>query len=583
MNRIVIVAIFLETFFNCWQCSSTAIEKPKLKILMTSPKTGHTTAAGRPCLAAATIALEAAQNDPTFLPSYQIEFHYENDGYAIYQPRAVINYTSQYSKENNNNTFAMPIGVGFLHSYGVLRIGHILPHVGLNIISVGGQTVQMAGFENVFKTRAEIEPYIDAVVDFMIHFQWRQVALLAAYDSPLGFRLSKHFISKAELNNISIVWYETVSQMDHHYAEQLLKSDARIIFLPHLATPIANNLLCQLYNFGITGYRFQFVALNTVAYFDENDIPAMEHCSNEQLLVQYRQTIFVGSKPFSSDLENTTISRFGYNVSQFNEKFHNRIKGIIPTDIAYICHCHDGMLHALLALEKSELELNQRNLSLKNVYDSESKVFETVHRHLKTTIYRGIRMSTVEFNPMDPNKEPMVIQKLTESNIWTFPFRSFHGRIEQLETIQWPNGKVPKDRPKTIEKFETLSLPISIAITTIQCIVFLFHFLLILIFWRHRSFIFGTIEGLVENQNYRKSCHVSPWKTSIYEPRTIFNIGKRQRIIISPPEASRKTSSVAQYPRRKTILVNKFSSFFKRLKRFSNWPFTYPYFMVFYW
>ena len=478
-NLTLIFAIFSQ-FMGCYTG-----DKAHLKLLVTSPQTGHTSSAGRPCVAAAEIALEAANADETFMPGFQIEMQYENDGYASYQPRAIVRYFRKHlQQQSENNTFGMPIGVGFLHSPGVLRTGKILPYFRMNMISVGGQSIPMSIFTNVFKTRAETPPYMDAIVKFMVHFKWYRVAILSSADSSLGFRLSKDFIPKAEKANIEIIWYENIQQLDQHYAQSLLQVDARVIFMPHLETPIANMFLCQLYRQGITGHRFQFIALNTVAYFGKEDIPYSPICTSDELMIQYRQTIFVGSRPYSPMSEKTTISRLGYNVTYFNERFFKKIEGIKPNDIAYINHCHDGMLHALMTLENTQLELNKHNLSLTDVYNEQEKVFGMVHEQLKTTTYRGIRMPNVVFHPMKPNEEPIVIQKIgSDDDRWIYPWQVFNEEIEEIETDWWKFEKVANDRPSRVVNVETLPGYAYAIISVIQVIACLYQMTLLVLLW----------------------------------------------------------------------------------------------------
>ena len=489
---------FLSNFFIMFKlifclllCSieSFNADTTTLKILMTTHLTGKADSHGLPCVKAAEIALEAANNDPTFLPGFRIEMHLENDGYPILAPTAVLNFYRQYLiKQFKNNTFGVPLGVGMLHSLGVVRSARALKYVNLNLISVGGQMASMMMSQNLFKTRAELTLYIDAIVGFLEQFKWERLAILSAADSQLGFRASRLLLPKLDSKNISVSWFENIRDLTREDAKSLLESDSRIIFLPNLENPIVNKFLCQLFLHNITGPRFQFIALNTASFFEKSDIPNMVHngCTVDDLLVQYRQTIFIGSKPYSTvDYERTPISRFGYNYADFKVKFYEKIKGIRPADISDICHCHDGMLHALISLENAEIQLNKANLSLKHVYTHNSEVFQRVNEALSHTRYRGVRNPDVEFNPNMPNDEPIVVQQLTDSDEWIFPYQYQNGKVERRNefAVSWQNGNPPRDRPKRLEIKEEVPIVIFIIISIVQAILCLVQIIALVSIW----------------------------------------------------------------------------------------------------
>ena len=463
-----------------------------LKILMTTHMTGKGDSQGMPCVKAAEIAVEAANKDPTFLPGYHVQMHVEDDGYPSFAPRALISYYRQYLEmfPKINDTIGVPIAVGILHSQGVARTASVIPYLDVNLISAGGILAPMFVFPHLFKTRAESMPHVDAIVGFMEHFNWKRLAILSAADSPIGLKFSQIMMAKLESKNLTLTWFEGVQNFNHDFAQSLLKSDSRIIFLANMEKPVISQFLCQMFSHGITGPTFQFIAFNVAVIWDSNDVPntVIPGCSADNLLVQYRQTIFIGSKPLPSDM-TAGISRFGYNYEYFIKKFYEKIKGIQPDDFQDICFCHDGMLHALLSLEQAENELAKANLTVKNIYDNRATVFGKVTEALKKTRYNGIRNPTTSFDPMKVNNEPIMFQHLTQENKWIFPYQYQNGQVEKLMEFSWnsQDGKPPRDQPLKLEIMFQLPEIVFIVVSVVQGLLGIIQLMTIALLWWKQS------------------------------------------------------------------------------------------------
>ena len=483
---------FAQLFFFILICQTRKMSSgTNLKILLTSYFTGKADTKGLPCVKAAEIALEAANKDETFMPGYEIGLHLEDDGYPKYAARSILNFYRQYL-DTKSDIIGVPIGVGSFHSLGALRISEISPHLPLNFISVGGVAAPLKLPGNMFKARAEMMSYSDVIVGFLIHFKWQRLAILSAADSQLGFRVSQNLLPRLKLMNISVAWFENVRNVDSEIAKSLLASESRIIVLPNLERPVANMFLCQLFIHNITGTRFQFIAMNTASFFQLEYIPDMviDGCSADDLLLQYRQTFFVGSIPFS--LSETKISRFNYTIADFHLKFYEKIKGIRPADISYAYYCHDGMLHALMSLENAENAMNMANLSVADIYNQKkgSSVFQYIHQALGETLYRGVRNPDVNFSSIRPNDETIVIQQLNKDKQWTFPYRYENGKVERNWHFSSPwmgrDGQIPKDRPLVLNIEEKLAYEGSVFVSATIGILLLSQLVIMFILqWKH--------------------------------------------------------------------------------------------------
>ncbi|XP_053978234.1 uncharacterized protein LOC128876138 [Hylaeus volcanicus] len=374
-----------------------------------------------------------------------------------------------YSAKKND---LIPLLLGTACSEVTETLAKIVPYWNVIQVSFGSMAPALSDFTEFplfLRTVAPDSSHNSARIAFIKHFGWDTVTALSQTGDMYSLAVNDLV---TELEQANITCTATITFAENDYKEQLRtlkESDTRII-IGSFSPALASRVFCEAWKLGMYGADYAWILPG-----DMIDLSGMtgnwwhtepKECTRSQLSQTLDGLIIVQS--YSSALENE-ISSSGLTSSKFKTELAKR--GV--TYSKYAAQTYDAVWAMALALERTEIILNQENTSVAHYTHARKDIATQLLEQLKLLRFVGVS-GPVLFDGAD--------------RVGITAFYQMHGHVASRIAIfspedgklimncpkcaptRWPDGHPPAARRVTRLRVVTVAPAAFLAVTCLASV-----------------------------------------------------------------------------------------------------------------
>ena len=457
--------------------------KISLSVPVLIPFTG-TAKDGKTCQASMEVAIDAANNQPTFLPQYFVKPVFLDEGRSSAQA-AKKSFSFIRSFKSTNNSIIAPIVVGPYFTPGCTAVASAIHHFNFHQVAIGCSspsfTENRKEFPNIFRQRASSEQDLPVQLAFIKDIgKWQRIAIITNALNPFDYGMGIRLYKNAAPSNISIAWFGSVSAITSDVVSSMKKSEVRIIFIAVGSNQqFVMEFLCEAYHQDMRGSRYIFMS-SSQAYVDPMalDEEPLHGCTKMMLTEQIQQFFWIGL--VNNPLANHGDTPLGYDLDAFENRLDDKINGARTADYVNRHLCHDAMLGALIAFNNSDQQLKlDASGSLVDFEHQPKLVAKNVRNALATINYNGLRVGVISYSKrLERDDEPHFIEYWdwkSQTRKTIFITQTINGSMLITQNEELPWREFPRDGPKVKQIFLEIDQKLSIALIVITCVIFTFE------------------------------------------------------------------------------------------------------------
>ena len=327
---------------------------------------------GLEILPAAQLAVDKINGDLSILPGYRLELVQVDTGTCThnFHSEALINFVNQITQEENHI-----VGVVGLFCTTVTQLlSPLAGHKGIGLLQISGSALHnQEKFPYLWHMIPSSVAYVDAVLEMMDAFEWRNIAVLGA-PGGLYYKIAKEFTLKQYENTSRLATLPIYDTQVSSALRDLRHSGKRIVFAL-VEAKVAAQMICQAYQEGLVWPDYAWILP------DHHIDDLLFHADNVCDIDVLRRA-----------LERVYLLQFHFDThTQYNTTH---------TQNPYINVMHDSIQAFALSLNKTVSHLQAMNLSLEDYRLGNSDITDMIEKELMALSFTGT-LGHVQF---DPNK-----------------------------------------------------------------------------------------------------------------------------------------------------------------------------------
>ena len=327
---------------------------------------------GLEILPAAQMAVEKINGDRSILPGYRLELVQVDTGTCTHNlhSEALINFVYQITQEENHI-----VGVVGLFCTTVTQLlSPLAGHQGISLLQISGSALHnQEKFPYLWHMIPSSVAYVDAVLEMMDAFEWRNIAVLGA-PGGLYYKIAKEFTLKQYENTSRLATLPIYDTQVSSALRDLRHSGKRIVFAL-VEAKVAAQMICQAYQGRLVWPDYAWILP------DHHIDDLLFHADNVCDIDVLRRA-----------LERVYFLQFHFDThTQYNTTH---------TQNPYMNVMHDSIQAFALSLNATVDNLQAINLSLEDYHLGNSDITNMIDRKLTTLSFTGT-LGHVQF---DPNK-----------------------------------------------------------------------------------------------------------------------------------------------------------------------------------
>ena len=333
---------------------------------------------GLEILPAAQMAVEKINGDHSILPGYQLELVQVDTGTCThnFHSEGLINFVHQITQEENHI-----VGVVGLFCTTVTQLlSPLAGHQGINLLHISGSASPALHNQEKFPYLWHMIPsstaYVDAVLEMMDAFEWRNIAVLGA-PGGLYYQIAKEFTLKQYENTSRLATLPIHDTQVSSALRDLRHSGKRIVFAS-VEAKVTAQMICQAYQEGLVWPDYAWILPDH--HIDDLLFHADDVCDIDVLRRALERVYFL---QFHFDSNDTHTQ---YNTTHTQNPYTNVM--------------HDSIQAFALSLNKTVGHLQAMNLSLEDYRLGNSDITDMIEKELMALSFTGT-LGHVQF---DPNK-----------------------------------------------------------------------------------------------------------------------------------------------------------------------------------
>ena len=428
---------------------------------------------GLEILPAAQLAVDKINRDPSILPGYQLALIQVDTGTCThnFHSEGLINFVHQITQEENHI-----VGVIGLFCTTVTQLlSPLAGHQGISLLQISGSASPILRNQEKYPYLWHMIPssaaYIDAVLEMMDAFEWRNIAVIGA-PGGLYFDTAREFIKVSGNTSRWITLLISDGQISSSLRD-LRQSGKRIVFAS-VEAKVAAQMICLAYQEGVVWPNYTWI-------FPDHHI--------EDLLFHANDTCMCDSDALRLALESVYLLHFHYNSSDLHAQYN--ISTTLTQNI-YANAMHDSIQAFALALNATVDHLQEVNLSLEDYRQGNSNITGMIERELMALSFTGA-LGHVQFDSSKQEWETTVdilqIRSGTATQVGSY--NPVTGRLVCDKDINPIQDVQITDIPR-IYKHLSLSAAVILLMVTGVCISFTTIMLVLFIYYRKSAEIKAT-------------------------------------------------------------------------------------------
>ena len=425
---------------------------------------------GLEILPAAQLAVDKINGDPSILPGYNLELIQVDTGKCThnFHSEGLINFVRQITQEENHI-----VGVVGLFCTSVAQLlSPLAGHQGISLLQISGSASPVLRNQERHPYLWHMVPssaaYIDAVLEMMDAFEWRNIAVIGA-PGGLYYHTAKEFTLKVSGNDSRLVTLLISDGQVSSALRDLRQSRKRIVFAS-VEAKVAAQMICLAYQEGVVWPNYTWI-------FPDHHI--------EDLLFHADDMCY--SDVLRRALERVYLLHFHFNSSDLHTQYNTTL-----TPNLYANVMRDSIQAFALSLNATMDRLQAMNLSLEDYCLGNSNITDMIERELMTLSFTG-SLGHVRF---DANKREwqttvdiLRIKNGTATQVGNY--NPVTGQIVYDEDIKPIQDVQISDIPRI---YKHLSLPAAVILLMVTgvCIIFTTIMLVLFIYYRRSAEIKAT-------------------------------------------------------------------------------------------
>ena len=364
---------------------------------------------GLEILPAAQLAVEKINGDCSILPGYRLELVQVDTGTCThnFHSEALINFVNQITQEENHI-----VGVVGLFCTTVTQLlSSLAGSQGISLLQISGSALHnQEKFPYLWHMIPSSAAYIDAVLEMMGAFEWRNIAVLGA-PGGLYYQIAKEFTQKQYENTSRLATLPIYDTQVSSALRDLRHSGKRIVFAS-VEAKVTAQMICQAYQEGLVWPDYAWILPDH--HIDDLLFHADDMCDIDVL---------------RRALERVYLLQFHFDSNDTHTQYNTT-----HTQNPYMNVMHDSIQAFALSLNTTVDNLQAMNLSLEDYCLGNSDITDMIERELMTLSFTGT-LGHVQF---DPNKR----ERPTTVNI----FQIRNGTATQVGSYNPVTGQLVLDQ-----------------------------------------------------------------------------------------------------------------------------------------
>ena len=333
---------------------------------------------GLEILQAAQLAVDKINGDPSILPGYQLELVQVDTGTCThsFHSEGLINFVHQITQEENHI-----VGVVGLFCTSVAQLlSPLAGHQGIDLLHISGSVSPVLRNQEKYPYLWHMIPssaaYVDAVLEMMDAFEWRNIAVLGA-PGDLYYHTAEEFTLKHHGNTSRLATLLMSDGQVSSALRDLRQSRKRIVFAS-VEAKVAAQMICLAYQEGLVWPDYAWILPDH--HIDDLLFHADDMCDVDVLRIA---------------LERVYLIHFHFDSSDPLTQYNTTL-----TPNPYTNVMHDSIQAFAHSLNATVGHLGAMNLSLEDYRLGNSDITDMIERELKTLSFTGA-LGHVQF---DANK-----------------------------------------------------------------------------------------------------------------------------------------------------------------------------------